>query len=118
MVAGGNFGNIGLSAASHAFGIHGGCGLELILTSRGCWFIEVQGRYARFKDFSGLKVSLASPFGLPVREHVEGDLYYIEHKLYPRLDIFAGAPPPGSGARRFAYDLKSVSAWTGIRVKF
>ena len=55
-----NEGELGIS---RAFGVHGGCGLELVLTSRGCWFVKVQGRYARFKDFKGEMAYLATaPF--------------------------------------------------------
>ena len=111
--------NVGKLGISHAVGVHGGCGLELVLTSRGCWFVEVQGRYARFKDFKGEMAYLATaPFVLPVRDSAEGGLYYTHHERYARIDVLAGSPAEGSGSRSLVYNMRSVSALTGIRLKF
>ncbi len=111
--------NVGELGTSRAFGVHGGLGLELVLTSRGCWFVEVQGRYARFKDFKGEMAYLATaPFVLPVRDSAEGGLYYTHHERYARLDVLAGSPAEGSGSRSLVYEMRSVSALTGIRLKF
>ncbi len=119
IAAGGYYRTVGQLAVSRALGFQAGCGLELVLTSRGCWFLEVQGRFARFKDFNGEKRSVQTePFLLPKNERSVGGLYYLDEEPYPRLDILAGSHVESSGIHSFTYDLRSVSLWTGIRVKF
>ncbi len=111
--------NYGQAATGRALGIHGGCGLELVLTSRGCWFVEIQGRYARFNGFSGRKTSVIyNQFATPETRHTDGDLYFFKHERYSRIDILKNPPPESSGGRRLVYDLKSLGLQTGIRVKF
>ncbi len=102
-------------------GFQGGLGIEYMLTTKMSFFLETQGRYARFRKFLGTVVSIDSPLSN------SGMLYYVElHEpvlTWGRFEISgktgdSGYVNPTTFERDAIIDFSGVSLQAGIRIHF
>jgi opacity protein-like surface antigen len=105
-------------------GFQGGVGIEYNLIHSVAFFIEAQGRYARFRGFEGTSASEPSEWGGVLPSFSErGKLYYESVPMLPdapRLIMVQSAPPAGPGGqpREAVVDFSGVSLQAGIRIHF
>jgi hypothetical protein len=90
-------------------------GAELNLTSRACIFLEAQGRYARIGGFEGTETKVVTGLPEPTSSR-QGRLYFVEDADGARLSILES--PPAGNAREAVLNLRSLSLWGGLRLKF
>lgn len=109
-------------AKAQGFGIIGGLGYELKLSSAFSFIVEATGRYARIKGFKGKNTKIDST-GQEYTE--EGTLYLYRVKTtgensYPLLFILEKRPTEGDvfNAREAIIDFSGLSLKTGIKIKF
>ena len=108
-----------------AIGLQGGVGVEGKFTQTMGLFIEAQGRYAKFRGFSGTSNSVPDEFngGILPSFSETGKLYYNSVPLIPnapRLIMVQSAPPAGPGGqpRLAVVDFSGVSLQAGVRIRF
>lgn len=104
------------SAKTDGFGFFGTLGAELKLTSRASFFLETQGRYARIGGFEGIETWTYAENIVETRVSKQGRLYFIDDPEGLRLSILEN--PPAGNAREAVLDLRSLTIWGGIRLKF
>jgi len=122
-------GEVGLSqtASGKGFGLHGGLGGELKLTSKVAFIIEGEARYARV---GGLKGKIRYPVLGDGWHEEEGLLYFWESLFYDGQNQLAGkypqvyirhekpAGPSISQVRQARIDLSGISVIGGIKFYF
>jgi len=106
------------------FGFQGGIGIEYRAFAKAAFFVEAQGRYARFQGLEGTSLSEQAPWGGLFSPFSEtGKLYYESVPLIPnapRLIMVQSAPPAGPGGqpREAVVDFSGVSLQAGVRIHF
>ncbi len=108
---------IGQTAKSWGLGFLGTLGAEAKMTSRACFFLEAQGRTARIGGFEGAETMIyRESAGVNRTISRQGRLYFMDDPDGARLAILES--PPAGNAREVVFDLRSLSVWGGIRLKF
>ena len=107
--------------SGRGFGVHGGIGLEIGLSSKVALILEGQGRLAKINELTGTHVYKNS-FGF--EEKIEGTLYYWTDywtfKPFPYVFISETLPsePWQSNPRKAVLDLSGFSAVAGFIFRF
>lgn len=107
------------------FGIQGGVGIEYKFIRSTGFFIEAQGRYAKFKGFEGTSTSVPNEYngGVLPSFSETGKLCYESVPMIPnspRWIMVQSAPPAGLGGtpREAVVDFSGVSIQAGVRIHF
>ncbi len=108
---------IGQTGKSWGLGFLGILGAEAKMTSRACFFLEAQGRLARIGGFEGTETTVyLDSTGLNRTVSRQGSLYFVDDPGGARISILES--PLAGNAREVLFDLRSLSVWGGIRLKF
>ena len=106
-------------AKANSLGFQGGLGLTFRINPQTAFFLEAQGRYARFTDLKGSeKSTFSNPPNFVVITDTAGSVYYVEGGKYPSLAVLPDGASVGSGAHKAVLDLSGVSFVGGLMVRF
>jgi hypothetical protein len=104
-------------ASAKQVGFEGGLGLELTPNPYVAIFVEVQGRYAKIRDFEGDEAATFYQDGQYRESASSGPVYFIDSAPYPALDIIpAGENVPGS-ASKATLDFSGVTFLAGLKFR-
>jgi hypothetical protein len=98
---------------SQAIGFHIGLGMELYLSQRTSFLVDVLGRYGRLRNIKGDLIEN----GATIKDAV---LWFCEQGAYP-LIIIDDSPPPAwrySSIRKGEVNLSGVSVRVGVKIRF
>jgi hypothetical protein len=98
---------------SQAIGFHVGLGMELYLSQRTSFLVDVLGRYGRLRNIKGDLMENGATTK-------DAFLWYCEQGAYP-LIIIDDSPPPAwryGSIRKGEVDLSGVSVRVGVKIKF
>ena len=108
--------------SSTAFGVQGGLGLEIGLSSNIFLVLDVQGRFAKFTELKGPFTVSGTAYGLPINISGTGTIWYKEKlaggTYYASWDVDA-AQPTGTDLRNVhaaSFSLSGISAQLGFRI--
>jgi len=106
-------------AKANSLGFQGGLGLTFRINPQTAFFLEAQGRYARFTDLKGSEKSVQSnPPNFAVITETAGSVYYVEGGRYPILAVLPDGISVGSGTRKAVLDLSGIGLMGGVMVRF
>lgn len=107
------------SAKANGLGFQGGLGLTFRINPRTVFFIEAQGRYAKFSNLKGSEKSIFSnPPNFAVISETAGSVCYVEGDKYPKLEVFPDEVSVGSGVRKAVLNLSGIGLMGGMMIRF
>jgi hypothetical protein len=101
-------------------GVQGGLGVQIGLSERVAFFVDVQGRYAKISNLAGSGFVSSGENGRPAQSAATttGSLYFVPGAPSPRLTIFADGSPDAAGARKAVFDFTGADVVGGIIIRF
>ena len=107
------------SAEAAGLGFYGGLGLTFRINPRTIFFVEAQGRYAKFASLKGSeKTIFSNPPNFVVITETAGSVYYIEGDKYPKLEVFPDEASVGPGVRKAVLNLSGIGLMGGVMIRF
>ena len=111
--------NYNQSAKANGLGFQGGLGLTFRINPRTVFYIEAQGRYAKFASLKGSEKSIVSnPPNFAVITETAGSVCYVEGDEYPKLGVIPDDTSSGPGIRKAVLNLSGIGLMGGLTIRF